>query len=68
MLILQYYQHLIADAREHWKAGNQNPKLALLKVPRGGYEWVVSQRVVREIPDLAENPRDLVEDVDPERE
>jgi len=68
MLIPQYYRHLIADAREHWKAGNQNPKLALLKVPRGGYGWVVSQRVVREIPDLAENPRDLVEDAGEERE
>jgi len=62
MLIPQYYRHLIADAREHWKAGNQNPKLALLEVPRGGYGWVVSQRVVREIPDLAEDPRDIVVD------
>ena len=67
-LIPQYYRHLVADAREHWKAGNQNPKLALLKVPRGGYGWVVSQRVVREIPDLAEDPRDLVEDAREERE
>jgi len=68
MLIPQYYRHLITDAREHWKAGNQNPKLALLKVPQGGYGWVVSQRVIREIPDLAEDPRDIVEDADDERE
>ena len=67
-MIPQYYQNLIANARKHWKAGNQNPKLAPLKVPRGGYEWVVSQRVVREIPDLAEDPRDLVEDAGEERE
>jgi hypothetical protein len=66
MLIPQYYRHLVADAREHWKAGNNNPQLALLKVPKGGYGWTVSQRVVREIPDLAEDPRDLVEDVDEE--
>ena len=68
MLIPQYYRDLVADAREHWRAGNHNLELALLKVPRGGYGWVVSQRVVREIPDLAEGPRDLVEDVDEERE
>jgi hypothetical protein len=64
MLIPRYYRDLVADAREHWKAGNQNPKLALLKVPRGGYRWAVSQRVVREIPELAEDQRDLVEDTD----
>lgn len=68
LLIPQYYRDLIFDAREHWKAGNQNPKLALLKVPRGGYRWKISQRVVQEIPDLAEDPRDLVEDTDEERE
>jgi hypothetical protein len=39
-----------------------------LELFSGGYGWVVSQRVVREIPDLAEDPRDLVEDVGEERE
>jgi len=39
-----------------------------LKVSRGGYEWVVSQCVVREISDLAKNPRDLIEDINLERE
>ena len=61
-LIPPYYEKLVVAARDHWKAGNQNPKLALLKVPRGGYDWVVSQRVVHEIPNIAEYPRDLVED------
>ena len=48
--------------------GNQNLKLAFLKIFRDGYGWVVSQCVICEILDLAENPRDLVKDIGEERE
>ena len=61
-LIPPYYERLVAAAHEYWRAGNQNPKLGLLKVPRGGYNWVLSQRVVHELPNVAEHARDLVED------
>jgi hypothetical protein len=68
MLISQYYQHLIINAREHWKAGNENLKLALLKISKGEYVWIMFQRVVCEISDLAEDSRDLIENANEEKE
>ena len=52
----------MAAAYEYQRAGNQNPKLGLLKVPRGGYNQVLLQRIVYELPDVTEYTRDLVED------
>jgi len=39
-----------------------------LKIPKGGYEWVVSQRIVYKILDLVKNPRNLIKDINSKRE